>query len=526
MSKGSSAVPKDSEGDPHQEGEGAPPLLEIRAITKVFPGVIANDGVDLDLMPGEVHALLGENGAGKSTLASILTGLYRPDSGQIRLRGQPVEFRSPRQAVDAGVFMVHQHFRLVPSLTVADNVLLGHPAEPWMSGARGEMDERIAEVGRRHGLDVDLRARVGDLALGQRQRVEVLKALFRDPAVLILDEPTALLTPQEADALLQTLRQASRADRAILLISHRLNEVLAVADRVTVLRRGRAVATLAARDCDPRSLARTMIGRDLPEPPPRPPAAPARRDATPVLELRGVSAGDGSGRLRNVSLQVAAGEILGVAGVSGNGQRLLAEVIAGTARPATGEVLVDGRRTSGRGARGALRAGVAYVPEDRLGEAVAPGLSVAENLVLRTRAWHAFSRLGLLSRRRVERHARRLIGEYAIAATGPGAPVRVLSGGNIQKTVIARELANRPRLIVAVSPSQGLDVGATRFVREAIRGVATGGGAVVLISDDLDEILELADRIAVLYRGAIAGEMPRRETEAEKLGLLMLGAGA
>ncbi|HKT43323.1 MAG TPA: ABC transporter ATP-binding protein [Gaiellaceae bacterium] len=505
-------------------GAPPPPAVAMRGIVKRFPGVLANDEVDFEAASGEVHALLGENGAGKSTLSNILTGLYRPDAGEIFLDGRPVQFHSPRDALDAQIFMVHQHFRLVEPFTVAENVVLGdHRGEGRTFRVRQRaIEQRVAELSKRYGLAVDPRARVWQLSLGEQQRVEILKALYREARILILDEPTAVLTPQEADVLFATLREMAGEGRTVVFISHKLHEVKAVADRVTVLRGGRSIATVQAAEATPRSLASLMVGREFESG-----GHVSREKAVgdPVLELADVWAGSdrGGSSLRGASLVVRAGEIVAVAGVAGNGQRELAETIAGM-RPATrGTIRVGGRAVRGGDPRAAIAAGIAYVPEDRLGTGVAPSLSIASNLALRGYREPSASRGPLLRLGRMRERAVELIHRYRIAAPGPNAPARLLSGGNLQKVVLAREFSGRPKLLIAASPTRGLDVGAIETVHTYLREAASDGVGVLLISEDLDEILTLADRIVVMYEGAIAGEMTREQADVEEIGLLMAG---
>jgi ABC-type uncharacterized transport system ATPase subunit len=496
----------------------------MRGITKRFPGVLANDSVDFEAAAGEVHALLGENGAGKSTLSNILTGLYRPDEGEIFLHGKQVDFHVPRDALDAGVCMVHQHFRLVEPFTVAENVVLGdHRGEGRAFRLRHRsIEKRVGELSKRYGLHVDPRARIWQLSLGEQQRVEILKALYRDARILILDEPTAVLTPQEADVLFETLREMATEGRTVIFISHKLHEVKAVADRVTVLRGGRTIATVSTADATPRSLAALMVGRELAAE-----GGVARVEHTPgeaVLELEGVWAqGDrGDAAVRGVSLDVCAGEIVAIAGVAGNGQRELAETIAGIRHQTEGEVRVGGRKLRGD-PRSAQAAGVAYVPEDRLGTGVAPSMSIESNLVLRSYREHYASHGPLLRLGAIRERAVDLIGRYSIAAPGPAAAARLLSGGNLQKVVLAREFSGKPKLVVAASPTRGLDVGAIETVHAYLRAAAAEGVAVLLISEDLDEILGLADRIAVMYEGAIVGQTSRADASVEEIGLQMAG---
>ena len=498
----------------------------MRGITKRFPGVVANDQVDFEALQGEVHALLGENGAGKSTLSNILTGLYRPDEGEVVIQGKPVTFRSPRDAIEAGVGMVHQHFRLAASFTVAENLVLGHrdAADRGLLLEPKVVEGRIADLSRRYRMPVNPRARIWQLSVGEQQRVEILKALYRGARILILDEPTSLLTPQEADDLFQTLRLMSAEQRTVIFISHKLEEVMAISNRVTVLRRGKVVGTVTTKETNQRELARMMVGRDVVFTQKK--EGPAQAERTVVLELSGICAnGDlGTPALREVNLSVHGGEIVGVAGVAGNGQRELAEVIAGMRRRTSGTMTVSGKPTRGGNPLEAIRRGIAYVPEDRLGTGVAPTLSVAENLVLKSYRRPPISTGGLLHHRRIRTNAEEVMTRFNISARGPQSPTRLLSGGNIQKVVLARELSGRPRVLVAASPTSGLDVAATDAVRALLLQAADQGDGVLLISEDLDEILALADRIAVLYGGRITGIVERQKAEVEELGLMMAGS--
>jgi ABC-type uncharacterized transport system ATPase subunit len=514
----------------HPRGAGAigaspVPAVRMVGITKRFPGVVANEHVTFEAAAGEVHALLGENGAGKTTLSNILTGLYRPDEGEILLHGEPVHFHSPRDALDAGICMVHQHFRLVAPFTVAENVMLGdHRAEgrTFVLHER-TIERRVAELGERYGLSVHPRARIWQLSVGEQQRVEILKALYREARVLIMDEPTAVLTPQEAESLFETLRAMSSDGRTVIFISHKLHEVKAVADRVTVLRGGRTVATVPAVEATPRSLAALMVGREIDE---------ARRierrhppsDAVALEVVELTVAGDrGTEAVRDVSLAVKAGEIVGVAGVAGNGQRELAEGVYGMRPAITGDVRVSGSTLRSGDPRAAIAAGVAHVPEDRLGTGLAPSLTISANAVLKTYRRPPISRGPLLIPRRMRERAQALIERYDVKAPGPGTPARNLSGGNLQKLVLGREFQGSPRVLVAAQPTRGLDVGAIEVVHAYLREAASSGVAVLLISEDLDEIRALADRIVVMYEGGIAGECDPETTTVEDIGLLMTG---
>jgi simple sugar transport system ATP-binding protein len=501
--------------------------VALRGITKRFPGVVANDEVDFSAAVGEVHALLGENGAGKSTLSNIVTGLYRADEGEIELYGDAVRFESPRDALDAGICMVHQHFRLVAPFSVAENIVLG---DRRGEGRRFRIDTRkvernVRELGERYGLPVDPRARVWQLSLGEQQRVEIVNALYQGARILILDEPTSVLTPQEAETLFVTLRQMAAEGRTVIFISHKLHEVTAVADRVTVLRGGRSVATLPIAEATPQKLAGLMVGREIES------GRTERGPASPgdvVLEVEGVSAeGDrGEPALVDVTFSVRSGEILAVAGVAGNGQRELAETISGMRTATAGRVRVDGHSPRSGDSRAAIKAGIAHVPEDRLGTGVAPSLSVASNVVLKAyRRWPA-SRGPLLRHRSIREHAHELIDRYQVKTLGPQTPARQLSGGNLQKVVLGREFAGEPRVLIAASPTRGLDVGAIETVHAYLRQAAASGVAILLISEDLDEILELADRVVVMYEGEIVGEVEPGTATVEEIGLLMAGGRA
>ena len=500
------------------------PAVSMHGISKRFPGVVANDQVDFEALPGEVHALLGENGAGKTTLSHILTGLYRADEGTISLYGERVSFASPREAIDAGVGMVHQQFRLVSRFTVAENLMLG---DRRGAGRRfridpGAVDAQVRELGHRYGLDVDPRARIWQLSVGEQQRVEILKALYQNARILILDEPTAVLVPREADALFATLRQMASEGRTVIFISHKLHEVKAVSDRVTVLRAGKALATVQTAEATPHSLATLMVGRDI-KPVKR--EAQARRDSAPVLEVTELWAdGDrgGAPAVRGASLSVRPGEIAAIAGVAGNGQRELAEAITGLRPYTSGSILVGGRPLRPGDERSAFEAGVGYVPEDRLGTGVAPSLSIAMNLALksfRKDSRGPFLQLGVMRTTAVE-----AIETFEIKASGPDQQTDHLSGGNVQKVVIAREFAARPPVLVMGSPTRGLDVSAVEQVHSLLLRAAEAGAAVLLISEDLDEILALHDRIFVIYEGTLS-EMPAGATVAE-IGLRMAGQSA
>ncbi len=495
-------------------------VLQAKGIRKAFPGVIANDGVDLTVRAGEIVALLGENGAGKTTLVKILYGVYTPDEGQIVLSGQTVQIGSPRDARDLGLGMVHQHFMLSEPNTVAENVALG------LSGGRmlfpeQEVKERIKDFSEIYGLRVDPEARVWQLSAGEKQKIEILKALMAGAMLLILDEPTAVLTPIETQELFVALRMMAREGKAIIFITHKLDEVLSVADRVTVLRKGRVVGNVRTSETDRRQLASMMVGVDL-----LPTVKPSSKPRDIVLRVSRLSViGDrGNEACRGLSFNLSAGEVLGIAGVAGNGQRELVEALAGIRRVESGSIQILGRDVANAGARRIASLGVAYIPEDRLGMGVVPDMTVKENLILR-QYWQAqFSEGIFLRDGAVDSFARDMISEYDIMTPSPDTPVRKLSGGNIQRLILARETSGRPRLIIASHPTSGLDVKASNEIRARLLRAATDGSAVLLDSEDLDEIFGLSDRIAVIVGGEFVGIVPRNEATLERIGLMMGGA--
>ncbi|HEY7603253.1 MAG TPA: ABC transporter ATP-binding protein [Gaiellaceae bacterium] len=496
--------------------------VAMHGITKRFPGVLANDHVDFQAAAGEVHALLGENGAGKSTLSNILTGLYRPDEGSISLYGEPVRFDSPSDAIDAGIGMVHQHFRLVPPFTVAENIILGEhrpEARSFVVNPR-RIERDVSGLGQRYGLAVDPRARVWQLSVGEQQRVEILKALYREARILILDEPTAVLTPQEAESLFVTLRRMADEGRTVIFISHKLHEVRAVADRVTVLRGGRAVATVDAAGATLHELAALMVGREVELARRVDRAMPPGDEAALAVEGLSVRGDRGEEAVRDVGFMLRVGEILGVAGVAGNGQRELAEALTGM-RPSTGFVSVHGLKLGTGDPRAAISAGIAHVPEDRLGTGVAPGLSIAENSVLKSYRRISFG--PLMNWSAIREVARDLIRRFGVVTPGPQLRARDLSGGNLQKLVLGREFSSAPRVLIAASPTRGLDVGAIESVHAYLREAAAEGVAVLLISEDLDEIRAIADRVVVIYEGQLTGEFDPETATIEEIGLAMAG---
>lgn len=502
------------------------PAIAMQGITKRFGNLLANNAVDFVANRGEVHALVGENGAGKSTLMSILTGMYRPDSGALAIDGEPVRFTSPRDAIDHSIGMVHQHFMLVEPFTVTENVLLG--ARGRSVGLNtAEVERDLQQLGERYGLQVNPRAPVWQLGVGEQQRVEILRLLYFEAEILIFDEPTAVLTPGESTALLGTLREMAASGFAIVFISHKLDEVLTVADRITVMRHGVVTGSVLPAETDRRALARMMVGRDLasfvehPEHEPHPGVEPG----PVVLELRGLRTTGDNGReaLHGVDLIVRAGETLGIAGVSGNGQRELAEVVTGL-RPVTGGSLVmNGKDLTGRGPGEIARAGVAHIPEDRLADGLAGSLDVSMNAILRDYGRPPLASGPFLQPGPIGKFTSTLIQQYDVKTTGPGAKTASMSGGNQQKLLIGRELVGSPKLIVAVHPARGVDAGSTEAIHVTLRERREHGAGLLLISEDLDELLALSDRIAVMFAGRIVGAVSARNASREQIGLMMTG---
>ncbi|MGH2621919.1 MAG: ABC transporter ATP-binding protein [Anaerolineales bacterium] len=494
-------------------------LVEMRGIVKRFPGVLANDNVDFDLRPGEIHGLLGENGAGKSTLMSVLAGLYKPDAGAILVRGVPVSFNSPRDAIALGLGMIHQHFTLIDSHTVTENILLGLD-DPAFLMRLSHYDERMAETGKRFGLHVSPSAKIWQLSVGEQQRVEILKMLYRGVQVLIMDEPTSVLAPQEIDELFKTLRSMVEQGKSIVFISHKLHEVMSIADRISVLRQGRVTAAgIDPATTSKAALANLMVGRKVLFEIEKQPKQPGEV----VLELRGVSAQNDKGlqALRKLGLKVRSGEILGLAGVAGNGQTELGEVITGLRRCTAGSILVNGKEVTNRPARLSIERGVAHIPEDRTHVGTAPNLSITDNVIMKSYRHPPLARGRSLNRKAARERAEQLKQEYSILAPNVETPARLLSGGNLQRVILARELSERPSLLIAMQPTRGLDVGAIEGVQRLLLHQRDAGAAILLVSEELEEIFSLSDRIAVIYEGEIVGDGV--EADAETVGLLMTG---
>ncbi|MBC7219538.1 MAG: ABC transporter ATP-binding protein [Hadesarchaea archaeon] len=505
-------------------------ILEMRGITKRFPGVLANDHVDFEIRAGEIHALLGENGAGKTTLMNILYGLYQPDEGQILIRGKPVTIRSPKDAIDLGIGMIHQHFMLVDPLTVTENVVLGLKSskEPLLDLDVAE--KRIIELSKKYGLKVDPKARIEQLSVGERQRVEIIKALYRGAQILILDEPTAVLTPPEVKELMKMMKKMAKEGLAVIpFITHKLPEVMEVSDRVTVLRRGRVVGTIPTKRTNKSDLAKKMVGREIYFGVKRKKVKPGKV----VLSVKDLEALNDKGlpALRKVSFEIREREILGVAGVSGNGQRELAEVITGLRKATGGRVIILGKDVTNKSPKEITSQGVGHIPEDRVGTGLVMNFTVAENLILGSQSeppfvnrWFLpFNKKWFLDKNEINKYADQLIKEYDIKTPSRDTPARNLSGGNLQKLILARELSRKPKLLIANQPTRGLDVGATEFIQSKLEEQKEKGTAILLISEDLDEIMSLSDRIAVIYEGQIVGIVPAEKAKIKDIGLMMAG---
>jgi general nucleoside transport system ATP-binding protein len=501
------------------------PEIRMRGISKRYGPTVANDNVDLELDPGEIHVLLGENGAGKTTLMEILYGFLLMDRGEIEVAGQVVPITSPHTALELGIGMVHQHFMLVSSFTVAENVVLGAGSPANMKYPRRKLEEEVQEAADRYGLDLRAEQRSGDLGSDGQQRIEILRLLYRGARVLVLDEPTASLGPKQIESLFATLRSLAAGGHAILMVTHKFSEVLHIADRVTVLKQGRRVLSAVRGELDGRTLALAMTGEEMPKPPPK---VAARSGAKRVLEVEGLEvAGSGDAdALRGVSFHVDGGEILGIAGVAGNGQLEIEEALGGVRRIKGGRVLVAGEEVTGAQPRDLHRAGVGVIPSDRRSWGVVLDMSLAENLGLAAVPQGRFTHRGILSWRALRAHAQELLEAFDVRPADPDAPAHALSGGNQQKMVLARELARRPRVLIAANPTQGLDIRAMNYVHRRLVDARAAGGAIVLISQDLEELLTLCDRVIVLYRGSVVYESPTESISMNALAMAMGGGSA
>ena len=490
----------------------------MQRITKRFGSFCANDCIDFCLKKGEIHALLGENGAGKTTLMNILYGIYTADEGSICVNGKPESIVSPRNAIACGIGMVHQHFMLVTNFTVAQNMVLGQKDRFWLKIP--EVEKKLEELSAKYGLKINPRAKVSELSVGEQERVEIMKALYREAQILILDEPTAVLTPQETKDLFAVLRSLSQSGISIIIITHKLEEVMEITDRVTVLRLGKKIATVNTAQTNKHELAKMMVGRDVLLNVER----PNSHIGETVLELKDVFASDNrTKKLNGISLSVREGEIFGVAGVDGNGQRELARAIYGLLDIEEGEICFCGKRIDGSSVERVIRSGISYIPEDRILDGLLGEFAVEDNFIIQT--LDEYTRFGLFSNQKIRRNAQRLIEEYDVRTNGPTQAVKYLSGGNQQKLIFAREFERAPKLLIASQPTRGLDIGAIEYVWSRIMNAKSRGAAILLISTELEEILTLSDRIAVLYEGRIAGDVVAREdADIQRIGLLMAGA--
>jgi simple sugar transport system ATP-binding protein len=495
-------------------------LVEMKNITKRFPGVTANSGVCFDLVPGEIHALLGENGAGKSTLMSILSGEYQPDEGEILIEGSPVRFRSPQDAIKKGIGMVHQHFMLVRAHTAMENIILGLDETPFIPD-RKKIDKKIRETASLYNMPVDPSALIWQLSVGEQQRVEILKAFIRNAKILILDEPTAVLTPKEAECLFETLRRYRAEGRSAIFITHKLDEVMEIADRITILRGGIHVGTINRSETNEKDLASRMVGRDV--------LFDLHRSDKPVgneiLSFRDVYAENDKGieSLQALSFSLREGEILGIAGVAGNGQRELADCLFGLRRIKKGKVTFKDRDITGLNPRKIRQMGISYVPEDRLATGLVSSLNFSDNLILDSYFKPPVSKGAFLDFKYIKEWMKKIIEDYDIKVGKTKNPIGLLSGGNLQKLLLAREFSDEPKIIIAASPTRGLDIGATQNARKLLVEQKDRGAAVILISEDLDEIFQISDRIAVMYEGRIMGTLDTKDADREKVGLMMGG---
>jgi ABC-type uncharacterized transport system ATPase subunit len=496
-------------------------VVEMRGITKRFPGIVANDNINLVVKKGEIHALLGENGAGKSTLMNILFGLYQPDEGEILINEKPVQISNPNVANELGIGMVHQHFMLVEPFTVTENIILGN--EP-KAGFQIDIRKAVKEVealSQRYGLLVDPLAKIEEISVGMQQRVEILKTLYRGADILIFDEPTAVLTPQEIQELIEIMHNLVKEGKTIILITHKLKEIMAVCDTVTIIRRGRVIDSLPVSATNPDELAAKMVGREVNFRVEKKPGQP--KDVILSVDKVTVQGNRGVNALNSISLQVKAGEILGIAGVDGNGQSELIEVLTGLRKVQEGKILLNGKEITNQTPRVISEAGLSHIPEDRHKRGLVLDFSMSENMVLETYFHPEFNKNGFLDYKAIDKHAAKLIQEFDVRTPSIHTPARALSGGNQQKAIIAREVNKDPDLLIAAQPTRGLDVGAIEYIHKRLVEQRDKGKAVLLISLELDEIMNLSDRIAVIYEGQIVGIVDPKETNEQELGLMMSG---
>ncbi|GGH32445.1 ABC transporter ATP-binding protein [Paenibacillus segetis] len=498
------------------------PVVELKSITKRFPGIVANDSISLKLHKGEIHALLGENGAGKSTLMNILFGLYQPDEGSIEIDGKPVQIDNPNKAIEYGIGMVHQHFKLVQPFTVTENIILGMEPKHGISLDHKSAATKIKNLSEQYGLKVDPYAKIQNISVGMQQRVEILKTLYRGAQILIFDEPTAVLTPQEITELMDIMRRLVAEGKSIILITHKLKEIMHISDTVTIIRRGKVIDTVKTSESNPSQLAEKMVGRNVTFKVDKQPAEPGET----VMSVNDIQLKrkDGVSVLNGLSFDVKAGEILGIAGVDGNGQSELIEVITGLRSPDQGSVKVSGKEIAGRTPRFVAESGVAHIPEDRHKHGLVLDFSMSENFVLETYYKDPYSKRGFLNFDAIKKQAQRLIEQFDVRTPGITTLARSLSGGNQQKAIIAREIDKDPDVLVAAQPTRGLDVGAIEFVQKQLIAQRDKGKAVLLISFELDEIMNVSDRIVVIYEGKIVGEVLPEQTNDQELGLMMAGS--
>lgn len=502
----------------------ATPVVELKQITKVFPGIIANDSISFKLHKGEIHALLGENGAGKSTLMNIVFGLYQPEEGSIEVNGEPVIIDSPNRAIELGIGMVHQHFKLVQPFTVTENIILGSEPKKGTRINYKKATEEIRQLSEQYGLQVNPNAKIHDISVGMQQRVEILKTLYRGAEILIFDEPTAVLTPQEISELMEIMKRLVAEGKSIILITHKLKEIMQIADNVTIIRRGKVIDTVKKSETTPQELAEKMVGRNVTFKVDKKPAEPG----TVVLQMENIISNnkEGTAILQGLNLQVRAGEILGIAGVDGNGQSELIEALTGLRHVDGGTVKLLGKDITNMSPRKITESGVSHIPEDRHKHGLVLDFSVSENMVLETYYKAPFNKNGFLNFDAIDKHATRLVERFDVRTPSIATHARSLSGGNQQKAIIAREIDKNPTLMIAAQPTRGLDVGAIEFVQQQLIAQRDQGKAVLLISFELDEIINVSDRIAVIYEGQIVGEVLPEKTNDQELGLMMAGSTA